>query len=228
MPDLSFLVGTSAAVGSGGNLGTITNRMTQNRALSVSVTEDGCHDLTRNGTRWILGVVGSVTGIAPAQTLGTQTAQWILSNTSTSMTMFIYSIGVSLTSGTAGTTGGCVYATFLQLPISLGMYAGLGVVNANSSGANIGAQPKANAALQVKDNTAITLPPATTSVWFPVAWQSPIASAIASQSLVNDNVKGRLAIQPGKSIGLFVASAAGSTPLYVPYMEWTEEPCTCG
>lgn len=226
MPDISFLVGTGAAV-SGGNLGTQTARMTQNKALSVSVTEEAGHDLTRNGNRYILGVVGSITGIAPAQTLGTQTAQWILSNTSPIMTMFIDAIGVSLASGTAGTTGGCVYAAFLQLPISLGLYAGLGVVPANGSGGG-GVLHKNNSSLQVKDNVAITLPPATTAVWFPVAWSSPVASAVGSQSLVNDRVQGRLALQPGKSMGLFVASAAGTLPLYVPYLEWTEEPCACG
>ncbi len=228
MPDISFLVGTGAAIGSGGNTGTMTARMTQNRAVSVSVTEDGGHDLTRNGTRWILGVVGAITGIAPAQTLGTQTAQWILSNTSPTNTMFIDSLGVTLESGSADATGQCVYACFLQLPVSLGMYAGLGVVNANSSGANIGAQNKNNASLQVKDNVAITLPPATTAVWFPVAWQSQIATAIGSASFINDNIRGRLAIQPGKSLGLFVNGVGTGTPLFAPYMSWTEEPCTCG
>ncbi len=224
--ELGFSIGIGAAV-TGGNFGTQTVRMTQNKAMSVSVTEDGGHDLTRNGTRWILGVVGSITGIAPAQTLGTQTAQWVLSNTSPTHTMFIDALGVSLTSGTAGATGGCCYASFFQLPISLGLYAGLGVINANSGGGGQ-TQHKANSALQVKDGVAVTLPPATTTVWFPVAWQSQIASAIASQSLINDHVGGRLAIQPGKSLGLFVASATGTNPLYVPYMSWTEEPCSCG
>ncbi len=225
--ELGFSIGIGAAVGSGGNAGTMYNRMTQNRAVSVSVTEDAGHDLTRNGTRWVLGVVGAITGIAPAQTLGTQTAQWILSNTSPTHTMFIDSIGATLESGTAATDGNCVYASFLQLPISLGLYAGLGVVNANSGGGGQ-TQHKANSALQVKDNAAITLPPATTAVWFPVAWQSQKASAIGSCSLVNDHVQGRLAIQPGKSIGLFVVGDGTGTPLFAPYMSWTEEPCACG
>ncbi len=228
MPDYSFTVGTGAVVGSGGNTGTLTQRMTQNRTVSTSVTEDAGHDLTRNGTRWVLGVVGAITGIAPAQTLGTQTAQWVLSNTSPTHTMFIDAIGVVLESATlAGTTGACVYAAFLTLPTSLGLYAGLGVVNSNSGGGGQ-TQHKHNSALQVKDGVAITLPPATTAVWFPVAWHAPIASEIASQSLINDHVGGRLALQPGKSLGLFVASAAGTVPLYAPYMSWTEEPCICG
>ncbi len=218
MANETYIVGLGAAV-SGGSLGQITARMTQNKALSVSITEDGGHDLTREGTRFILGIVGAITGQAPIQTLGAQVAAFGLSNTSTTKTMFIDAIGMTLENGTAGTTGNCVYATFYTAPVSSGTFAGTAVVNANSGSTT-------SSILAMEAAKTITTPAA--SVWFPVAWSSPVASAIASCSLVNDNVKGRLAIQPGKSLGLTVGGAAGSSPLFAPYMSWTEELAVCG
>ncbi len=218
MANETYIVGLGGAV-TGGNAGQITARMTQNKALSVSITEDAGHDLTRDGKRFILGIVGAITGIAPIQTLGLQVAAFGISNVSTTQTMFFDAIGMTLESGTAGTTGNCVYGTFYTAPVSSGTYAGTAVVNANSGST-------ASTAVAMEASKTITTPAAST--WFPIAWESQVASAIASCSLVNDHIRGRIALQPGKSLGLHVAGATGSSPLFAPYLSWTEETATCG
>jgi hypothetical protein len=213
-----YLVGLGATV-SGGSTGNIVARMTQNKALSVSITEEGGHDLTREGKRFILGIVGAITGQAPIQTLGLQVAAFGISNVSTTQTMFIDAIGMVLESGTAGTTGNCVYASHYTAPVSSGTFAGTGVVNANGG-------TTTSTALAMEVAKTITTPAA--SVWFPVAWDSQVASAIGSCSLVNDHVRGRLCIQPGKSLGLQTVGATGTTPLFAPYLSWTEESSSNG
>ncbi len=218
MANETYIVGLGASV-SGGSSGQITARMTQNKALSVSITEEGGHDLTREGKRFILGIVGAITGVAPIQTLGLQVAAFGISNVSTTQTMFFDSIGMVLESGTAGTTGNCVYGTFYTAPVSSGTFAGTAVVNANSGST-------ASTAIAMEASKTITTPAAST--WFPIAWDSQVASAIGSCSLVNDHIRGRIALQPGKSLGLHVGGAAGSSPLFAPYLSWTEEPAVCG
>jgi hypothetical protein len=214
-----YAVGVGAAV-TGGNSATIYGRMTQNRALSVSLTEgEGGQDLTRNGSRFTLGVVGAITGIAPIQTLGLQVAAFGFTNLSTTMTMFIDTIGVSLESGTAGTTGNAVYASHYRLPTAAGMHAGMGVVNMNG-GTNV------STTVAVQASQTITQPAA--SIWFPIAWDSQVGSDIGALSLVNDHVRGRICIQPLRSLGICTVGGAGTTPLFAPVLSWTEECCVCG
>lgn len=219
MADQTYVVGILQAP-IGGATGTITARMTQLKSLAVSVTEDAGMDLTREGKRFILGIVGAITGIAPIQTLGLQVAAFGLSNTSTTNTMFIDSIGMVLESGTAGATGNQVSCTHFTAPVQAGTYAGLGVVNANGGAT-------ASTALATGSSVTITTPAA--SVWFPVGGTLDSAAvAIGSLALVNWNVNGRLCIQPGRSLGIHVTGATGSTPLFAPYMSWSEEASTIG
>jgi hypothetical protein len=185
----------------------------------VSISEPDGLDMTREGRRFILGIVGAITGIAPIQTLGLQAAAFGLTNTSTTRTLWIDAIGMVLESGTAGTTGNCVYATHFTAPAQAGTYAGLGVVNANGGST-------ASSSLATGASVTITNPAA--SVWFPVAWDSQVASAIGSLALVNQSIGGRICIQPGKSLGLCVVGATGTSPLFAPYMSWVELESTNG
>lgn len=219
MANETYTVGLSQDPG-GGATGTITARMTQLKSLAVSVTEGVGQDLTREGKRFFLCIVGAITGIAPIQTLGAQVAAFGLTNTSTTKTMFIDEIGMVLESGTAGATGNIVQCTHFTAPAQVGTYAGLTVVNANGG-------TTSSTALATGASVTITNPAA--SGWFPVAETTDAASvAIASLAIVNRSVNGRIAIQPGKSLGIHVGGAAGTTPLFAPYMSWTEEASTLG
>lgn len=219
MANENFLVGLSQAP-TGGAAGTITGRMTQLKSLAVSITEDIGYDLTREGKRFILGIVGAITGIAPIQTLGAQVAAFGLSNVSTTQTIFVDAIGMVLESGTAGATGNQVCCTHFTAPAQVGTYAGLGIVNANGG-------TTSSTALATGASVTITNPAA--SVWFPVAGTLDSAAvAIGSLALVNWNVAGKIAIQPGRSLGIHVVGATGTTPLFAPYLSWTEETSTLG
>jgi hypothetical protein len=219
MANDTYMVGLSQAP-EGGATGTITARMSQLKNLCVSISEEAGHDLTREGCRFILGVVGAITGIAPIQTLGAQVAAFGLSNTSTTKTMFVDAIGMVLESGTAGATGNQVSVTHFTAPAQAGTYAGLGVVNANGG-------TTASTALATGSSVTITNPAA--SVWWPVANSIDAASvAVGSLAIINNDVRGRIAIQPGKSLGIHVTGAAGTSPLFAPFMSWTEETSDCG
>lgn len=216
--DSSYTVGLTGAP-SGGATGTNIIRSTQLKSLACSITEPAGMDLTREGKRFALCIVGAITGIAPIQTLGAQVAAFSFTNTSSTATMFFQELGMVLESGTAGTTGNCVYACHFTLPTSTGTYAGTTVVNLNGG-------TTASTTLACEADTTVTTPAAVG--WFPVAWDSQVASAIGSCSLVNQHVNGKLALQPGKSLGLCTVGATGSTPLFAPYASWTEEASTCG
>lgn len=214
-----YVLGLTAAP-VGGATGTNNIRATQLKSLAVSISEEGGHDLTREGKRFILGVVGAITGIAPIQTLGAQVAAFGLTNTSTTNTMFIDTIGMVLEAGTAGATGNLLQLTHFTAPAQVGTYAGLGVVNANGG-------TTSSTALATGASVTITNPAA--SVWFFAANTVDAASvAIGSLAVGNWDVRGRICIQPGKSLGIHVGGAAGTSPLFAPFMSWTEEASTIG
>ncbi len=214
-----YVLGLTAAP-TGGATGTNNIRSTQLKSMAVAITEDAGYDLTREGKRFFLGVVGAITGIAPIQILGAQVAAFGLSNVSTTTTIFIDTIGMVLESGTAGATGHIVQVTPFTAPAQVGTYAGLGIFNANGG-------TTASTALATGSAVTITNPAA--SVWFPIACdEAANAASVASVAIMNYNVKGRIAIQPGKSLGIHVGGPAGSSPLFAPVMSWTEEISTIG
>lgn len=199
--------------------GTKQISLTETVCQRVSLTEEGA-DMTREGKRFLLGIAGAITGIAPIQTLGLQVAAFGITNLSTTKTIWIEHLGMVLEAGTAGTTGNYVYATHFTAPVQAGMYAGLSIVNANG-----GSTSSTNVAIGA--SVTITTPAA--SSWFPIASTPDAASvAIGSLSLVNCDLRGKICIQPGKSLGLCTVGATGTTPLFAPYMMWYEQEANFG
>jgi len=203
--------------------GTVVASFTQEKALRVSNSEDFGMDQCRDGSMFYLGVNtgASVTGIAPLQVIPSNVAMWGLSNVSTTKVIWVVELGVLLESGTAGATGNTVYFCHFTAPAQAGLETALAISNANGGSTT-------TTTLAVQESVTITTP-ATSATWFPIAQTDSAASvAVASLSIVNRNVGGRIAIQPGKSIGLHVAGAAGTSPLFVPYMCWFETTATMG
>lgn len=209
----SYDVGTQALATK--QTGDVIARVTQTGARSVSITEPEGVDMTREGRRFMLGVNAAITGIAPVQTVQTTAAQWAITNPATNTkTAFFDSLGVWLVSGTAGTTGNVVAVAPFTVPAQTSMTTGLAISNCNPLST-------LTSALLCKATVTITAPAA--PVWTPVAQTlSSASAAILSLTLVSYEVRGRIILPPGASLGINVYGAAGTTPLFAPIASWYE------
>ena len=206
-----------------GQTGTVTASFTQTKALRVAAYEAHGMDQTRNGTMQYLGVYAGagVTGIAPLQVIPSSVAMWGISNVSTTANVWIEELGVLLESGTAGATGVTVYFCHFTAPAQAGLETDLLTFNANGGSTT-------TTTIAVQESVTITTP-ATSAIWYPIADTASAASvAVASLSIVNRSIGGTICIQPGRSIGLHVSCAAGTSPLFVPVMKWWESTATVG
>jgi hypothetical protein len=222
MANETYVVGNAQAP-QHSQTGTVTASFTQEKALRISNAEYPGMDQCRNGNLYYLGVNGgaSVTGKAPLQTAPQNVAAWVITNTSTTSVAWIVEIGVLLESGTAGATGNTVYGAHCTAPAGTASDANLAIVNANGG-------TTANSSLVFASNVTITNP-ATSPIWFPLASTKDAANAaVASLCIVNRDLFGRIAIQPGRSFGIAIGGAAGSTPLFVPVVCWFETTATMG
>lgn len=204
-------------------VGTVGASFTQEKALRISNTEYQGMDQVRAGSYQYLGINGgaSVTGQAPLQVIPSGTAAWAITNLSTTAILWVMELGVLLESGTAGATGITAYWCHFTAPAGTTVAANFAVMAGNG-----GTSTSSNIA--VASNVSITTP-ATSATWFPLAQAKDAASvAVASLCMVNRDVNGKIAIQPGKSIGIHVSCAVGSTPLFVPVMSWYETTATMG
>jgi hypothetical protein len=203
--------------------GSRTASFTQEKALRVSNTEYHGMDQVRAGSFQYLGINGgaSVTGQAPLQVIPSSVAAWAITNLSTSLVLWVMELGVLLESGTAGATGNTVYWCHFTAPAGTTVAANFAVMAGNG-----GTSTSSNIA--VASNVTITTP-GTSATWFPLAQGKDAASvAVASLCMVNRDVNGKIAIQPGKSIGIHVSGAVGTSPLFVPVMSWYETTATMG
>jgi hypothetical protein len=187
--------------------------MTQLGSVAVSVTEPEGQDLTRAGSRFCIGRVSAVTGIAPVQAQATTAAQWALFNTSLTKTMFFDMLGMLLDSGVGGATGISVHAAFFTLPAQTGFASGLAAQNLNGG--------TTSSAMAIKSAVTVTTPAA--PAWFPVAKESSaVTPGILGTAVANWEIRGRLALPPNTGLGLITYGAAGTSPLYGPIAQWTE------
>ncbi len=203
--------------------GSVLASFTQEKALRISNTEYQGMDQVRAGSYQYLGINGgaSVTGQAPLQVIPSSVAAWVLSNVSTTAVLWVMELGVVLESGTAGATGITVYWCHLTAPPAVTIASNFAVMAGNG-----GASTSSNIA--VLANQTITNP-GTSATWFPLAQTKDAANAaVASLCIVNRDVNGKIAIQPGKSVGVHVSCATGSTPLFAPVLAWYETTATCG
>ncbi len=189
-------------------------RFTRAESLAVAQVEPSGAELTRSGRRIVLGRSAATTGIAPVQILPTTAAQWLIWNNDITRTCFFETIGVYMTSGTPG-VGGILLAAIVSAPAQVGANTG-GLLETSMSGGNILSK------IVVKSGVTITAPTAPT--WFPIAENnSPNVGAFpGSATMVNRNVAGRIAIQPGRGLALVVLAPTGTTPLWAPFGEWVE------
>lgn len=191
--------------------------LTETGCLRVSVTEPEGVDYTRNGSRFYLGNNAACTGIAPVQALVTTAAQWAITNPSSSSKAMVFDLlGLWLISGTAGTTGNvCAYSMFTA-PAQSGLTAGVAIASCDGSG---------NSSLAAcKSGVTITTPAA--PVWMPISGNESLGSAVDSLVMVDSEVRGRIILPPGNSLGLAAFGATGTTPLFAPIARWYEVPMT--
>jgi len=204
-------------------VGTATASFTQEKALRVSNSEYHGMDQVRAGSYQYLGINGgaSVTGQAPLQVIPSATAAWAFTNVSTTAVVWVMELGVILESGTAGATGNTVYWCHFTAPAGTVSAANLAIMAGNGG-------TSASTNVVCATNVSITNP-ATSATWFPLTQTKDAASvAVASLCMVNRDINGKIAIQPGKSLGIHVSGAAGTSPLFAPCMAWYETTATMG
>jgi hypothetical protein len=197
-----------------GGKGPLDARITHFESLAVGQVEPTGMEMTRAGRRQYLAWNGTgPTGIAPVQTMPTTAAQWAITNNDTVKTYYFKELGAFPFSGTPG-VGGLLLACVFNLPAQTGFATGVAV----ASGSNSALGSKA----AVKSGVTITAPALPN--WFPVAFNPPgtAGAGVAGTVILNTEVNGRLAVQPGQSLGLAVLALAGTTPLFLPIAEWIE------
>lgn len=183
--------------------------------------------LTKPFKRFAIGAKTGVTGIAPVQAIPDTAAQWAIINVANvdanagnpafSDTVFIEEIGAYLTSGTPG-LGGSLWGCIFTAPITGSTDANVGIVNVMGG--------SKTSSVVVK--SAVTISTPAHPFWFPLAetTQSIAAAAFSTgyaNSMMHRDKQGRLAIPPGSALGLAVIAPAGTSPLYAPFAQWTEQ-----
>ncbi len=213
---LTSLAGTLDSLASG----EVVQRATQTKCVGVSITEPEGIDLTREGRRFAIARSAAVTGIAPVQAQATTAAQWTLFNTSSTKTCFFDMIGMVLDSGVGGATGHTLYIADFTTPAQTGLATGLSAVNMNGGAT-------ASSVLAIKSAVTVTAPAA--PFWYPIATAgSNITPGILGTIIANYEVRGRVALQPLHGLAMYMAGAAGTSPLFAPCAQWVEIASNCG
>lgn len=195
--------------------GPIDARFTHQESLAVALIEPSGFEMTRAGRRFYLAWNGTgPTGIAPVQTMPTTAAQWALTNNDASKSYHFKALGAFPFSGTPG-VGGLLLACIFNTPVQTGLATGVAVANGSNSA--IGSKASIKSAVTI---TGPALPN-----WFPIAYNPPgsVGAGVAGTVILNGEVNGRVAVQPGQSLGLAVLALAGTTPLFLPIAEWIEQ-----
>lgn len=195
-------------------------RSTFVESLPIAQVEPSGLEMTRAGRRFALGNSAAVAGVAPATSLQTTGASWGIYNADPVKSYFFETLGcfMSAVSTNAPGVGGLLMACIYQTPAITGaQYAGISVTSLSDAN---GSTSKSRAI--VKNAQTITTPAAPN--WFPIAENpSPNVTAAGFESWVNRDVRGRLAIQPGWALGLYVLAPAGTnSPVFTPIAEWVE------
>jgi hypothetical protein len=194
--------------------GPLDARLTFLESLAMSQVEPEGYEMTRAGRRFRSAFNGSApTGIAPVQAMPTTAAQWVLWNGDLTKSYVMTSVGVVLFSGTQG-VGGTVLGTIFQAPVQNGVAQQTGLAIMNMSDSSISSKAV------IKSGITITAP--ATPIWCPVAALPDAADTAGGQAGPISDMKGRLIIPPQKGLGIAVLSAAGTTPLFLPFFDWLE------
>lgn len=194
--------------------GPIDARFTHQESLAVSLVEPEGFEMTRAGRRFRSAFNGTApTGIAPVQAIPTTAAQWVLWNGDLVKSYVMTSVGVILFSGTQG-VGGTVLGALFNTPSQQGLASATGLAVQNMSGSAIGSKAVIK--------SAITLTGPAVPLWSPVAALPDAADTAGGQAGPISDMKGRLIIPPQMGLAIAVLSAAGTTPLFLPFFDWLE------
>jgi hypothetical protein len=196
-----------------GGKGPLDLRLTHQESVAMAQVEPPGLEFSRAGRRFYLSYNGTVpTGIAPVQAFPTSTSQWNIWNPEPVKSYVIRALGVLLFSGTKG-LGGELLAALFNGPATATMGTGLAVQNSSFSAISSRAI--------IRSGTVITQP--ATPNWFPIA-EDPTGVALVgpSNALVNRAIDGQIIVPPLSGLALVYLSPAGTTPLYLPIIEWAE------
>jgi hypothetical protein len=190
---------------------TTAARLTGLLSLAVSQVEAERQEATRAGRRF--RALGVAAGAAPVQAIPTTTATHALFNADPNRSYVVDSIDVMLLSGTA-TIGATVLAIVSPITATLPTAATGSLVQSSSAG---GLQSKAVFA------TAYTIPtPAGNAQWGIASATSQPGGVPGVGGLFSCDVRGGIVVPPRYVLGIAVLAGAGTTPLYVPSVTWSE------
>ena len=187
-------------------------RATNQQSLSVGQVEPPKYEMTLSGKRFALGVSAAITGIAPVTAYPTTAAQFALYNTSATKKLYIERIGAILESGTPG-VGGSMLACIFTVPVTTGvLYTGFKILDL-SGGSNSSAGVV---------QAAVTISAPAAPAWIPVAHNNNAnVGAFPGSGNMSRGDQG-IVLPPGSALGLAYLGLAGTTPLFVPELEWCE------
>ena len=197
--------------------GLVTLTATTLGSLRVAQTEGPGDEATRAGLRQYMSA-GGATGIAPVQAIPSTAAQWLIYNPlSNPVTAFLDSVGMQLTSGTAG-AGATLLACIVPpsfAPATIPTVSAANVKIQNANAVSTKASSLVVAASQTLQNAAA-------GNWFPIGQMRTTGTLLGQTQIVGDPFDGKLAIAPGCGLALCVISPTGTTPLFTPYANWRE------
>jgi hypothetical protein len=190
---------------------TTAARLTGFLSLAVSQVEAERQERTRAGRQF--RAIGVAAGAAPVQAVPTTTATHFLYNPDPARSYVVDTIDMMLLSGTA-TIGATIWAIVTPITSTIPAAATGSLIQSASAG---GLQSKAIFA------TAYTIPtPSGNQQWGIVSQTSQPGGVPGVGGCFSADVRGGIAIPPGKGMGLVVFAGTGTSPLYVPSVTWYE------
>jgi hypothetical protein len=199
-------------------VGTWGLQLTQQGALRVAQLDQEGDEYTAAGRRFHIGFTSAVTGIAPVAAIPSTAAQWLLWNPAgNTVTQLIDELGVALVSGTAA--GGLVvymakvYGAYAPTAANIPVASATGITTENR-----GLPNKASALVIASAQTLANAP----KNIYPIAKSDSANTGVLSVAAVNNDIRGKIAIQPGSGLALYVGSGAGTSPLFAPFGSYRE------
>ncbi len=195
--------------------GSLELRQTICESTATTQVEPYGVEMARAGRRFLLCNSGAVTGIAPVTAFPTTAAAWLLWNGDLTRTYFFETIGMFNTVGTPGIGGNCIFA-IVNAPAQIVTNQTTTTIASASGGDKI-------SNLIVRTGVTITGPAAPNWSSIGDISSTNVGAFPGSGNVVNRDIAGRIAIQPGQGLALsFLTPAGAFSPLWAPFVEWVE------
>jgi hypothetical protein len=157
--------------------------------------------------------VGGTTGVAPVTAVPTTAAAWVLWNSGWDRSLVIDTIDFFLLSGTP-VIGGTILAIVSPITATLPAAATGSAIGSNSYGERLS---------RAVFGTGYTLPtPVNQYRWGIVSSRSQPGGVAGVGGCWSADVNGSIIVPPRMVLGLTMLAGAGSSPLYIPGVTWTE------